>query len=205
MRVNKPVVAAPVIVALGVAVSLLSHKLLAEPNDQNAYLNSEKSILEQSAKQRIGSFAKELGGTLKAALADGGFPHGVSMCKEKAPGIAAGLSTDGWHVGRTSLKIRNSSNAPDSWEKSILEAFEQQKADGAAFSSLVHSEIVEQDGKRTYRYMQAIRAGEFCLSCHGANVDPSLVEKIKSEYPSDQATGFAAGDIRGAFTVTKSL
>ena len=184
-------------------ITLTSGALMAE--NTKSHHDKEKSILEQAAKQRIGNFAKNLGGTLKAAMAEGGFPHGVKMCKEKAPGIAAKLSTDGWEVGRTSLKVRNSSNAPDSWEQDVLRSFEVQKANGAAFSSLIHSEIVEEGGKRTYRYMRAIRAGEFCLACHGGNIDPVLAEKIKAAYPADQATGFNAGDIRGAFSLSKSL
>ncbi|MDX1426157.1 MAG: DUF3365 domain-containing protein, partial [Kiloniellales bacterium] len=66
-------------------------------------------------------------------------------------------------------------------------------------------ELIESDGGRTYRYMKAIPVGEVCLTCHGADIDPALMAEIEAFYPEDQATGFALGELRGAFTVSKTL
>jgi len=55
------------------------------------------------------------------------------------------------------------------------------------------------------RYMKAIPTGPQCVVCHGENVAPALAETIQRLYPDDQATGFAPGDLRGAFTVTVEL
>ena len=38
--------------------------------------------------------------------------------------------------------------------------------------------------------------------CHGSGLDPALKAEIERLYPDDQATGFKAGELRGAFTVT---
>jgi hypothetical protein len=38
-----------------------------------------------------------------------------------------------------------------------------------------------------------------CVTCHGADVAPDLRAKIEELYPDDQATGYAAGDLRGIF------
>ncbi len=53
--------------------------------------------------------------------------------------------------------------------------------------------------------MKAIPTAPLCLTCHGANVDPSLREKIEAVYPNDAAVGYNEGDIRGAFTITQPM
>ena len=54
-----------------------------------------------------------------------------------------------------------------------------------------------------FRCTKAIpTAAEPCLMCHGSGLDPALKAEIDRLYPDDQATGFKAGELRGAFTVT---
>ncbi len=44
------------------------------------------------------------------------------------------------------------------------------------------------------------------LVCHGsAEVPAAVVEKLADLYPEDMARGFAFGDMRGVFTLTKVL
>ncbi len=43
------------------------------------------------------------------------------------------------------------------------------------------------------------------MTCHGDTVDPGLKQKILALYPEDQAIGFRQGDMRGVFTLKKSL
>ena len=42
-----------------------------------------------------------------------------------------------------------------------------------------------------------------CLACHGPaeQIAPDVKELLAREYPSDQATGFQEGDLRGWFWV----
>lgn len=190
------------LLATTLAVSVLCSVGLNAHSDNNP---EPKALLDQEAKVRIGVFAKTLGKTLKGALSEGGFPNGIAVCKEKAPEIAANLSTDGWQIGRTSLKIRNSQNAPDKWEQKVLDSFEEKQQQGAAVTSLMHSEVVEVDGQMTFRFMKAIPTKGMCLSCHGSKLDPSVAETLQKDYPHDKATGFSTSDIRGAFTVSKKL
>ncbi|MNT54386.1 hypothetical protein D3C72_1915480 [compost metagenome] len=66
---------------------------------------------------------------------------------------------------------------------------------------LKHAEIV--DGE--FRLMKAIPTGEPCLACHGQNLKPELAAVIDQRYPQDQARGFAPGELRGAFTLRRSM
>jgi hypothetical protein len=159
------------------------------------------------AQALVKQFAGTLKGELKAALAEGGPEAAVGVCHERAPAIAESLSAQsGWSVGRTSLKTRNGAlNSPDAWETKVLEAFEQRAAAGEPVGPMRFDEVVEVDGQKTYRFMKAIPTDQVCLACHGSDIPPEVAAAIDKAYPDDQARGFAIGDIRGAFTLSKPL
>jgi hypothetical protein len=154
---------------------------------------------------------KGLGDTLKeqlvAAIKAGGPVSAIGVCRTIAPAISEEKSRIfGLAVGRTALKVRNPANAPDSFERKVLEQFVRKIETGADPASLEHVETVTEGGETLFRYMKAIpTASEPCLACHGSNLQPELKAEILRLYPSDQATGFSAGTLRGAFTVTQKL
>jgi hypothetical protein len=51
------------------------------------------------------------------------------------------------------------------------------------------------------RYMQAIVLQPMCAMCHGDSLAPEVRATIQENYPDDQATGFAVGELRGAFLI----
>lgn len=157
--------------------------------------------LSQEAANLIPPFQQELLATVKNAVATGGPVKAVEACHLLAPEIAAKQGDGVWQVGRTSLKIRNPNNAPDAWERQVLESFAERAAAGAPLAELKHGEMV--DGR--FRYMQAIGVGEPCLACHGPTIKPELASAIDSRYPDDQARGYAVGDLRGAFTLSREV
>ncbi len=66
--------------------------------------------------------------------------------------------------------------------------------------------MVDQQGQRTYRYMKAIPTAEKpCLACHGKALAPQVRARLDALYPEDRATGYEAGEIRGAFTLSRPL
>ena len=154
---------------------------------------------------------KGLGETLKtqlvAAIKSGGPVAAVGVCRTIAPQIAKDQSrAHGVSIARTALKVRNPANAPDAFERRVLEAFARQIEAGADAAKLEHAETVTDGGERMFRYMKAIpTAAEPCLTCHGSNLEPAISTEIFRLYPDDQATGFAAGSLRGAFTVKQKL
>jgi len=87
-----------------------------------------------------------------------------------------------------------------------LEEFVRKIDAGADPATLEHAETITQGDERAFRYMKAIpTAAEPCLTCHGSSLEPALKVEILRLYPDDQATGFKAGELRGAFTVTQKL
>ena len=161
--------------------------------------------LAAQARGIAAKFADKLKGELVAAMKADGPVKAIEVCNVAAPAIEGEASTDGWTVKRTSLKLRNAKAAPDAWEKQTLEFFEAEKAKGADAAKLERAEIADVGGVSTFRYMKAIPTAEPCLTCHGGNVAEPVKAKLAELYPQDQATGYQAGDIRGAFTISKPL
>ncbi|NJO54315.1 MAG: DUF3365 domain-containing protein [Bacteroidales bacterium] len=182
-----------------VAAAALYSSAVREQSRPRADLASEAAGLTKE-------YGGALLGALKGAMEGIGPVGAVAFCHDQAPGIAADLSKrSGWTITRTSLKPRNATAAPDDYERKVMEGFAAKIAAGAPAASLSRAEIVERDGARVFRYVQAIPTGDLCLACHGSELKPEVQAKINDLYPADQATGFRRGDMRGAFTLTKKL
>lgn len=172
----------------------------------SAQANDDINALKAEAGGVVMALGGPLKQTLTSAMQDGGPLNAIGACNEKAPEIAqAASASTGWAVGRTSLKVRNTGNAPDAWELATLQEFEARKAAGETPDTIAKAEIVDENGQKTFRFMKAIGTAPACLNCHGADLKPEVAAKIDTLYPQDTARGFSQGDIRGAFTLKKPL
>jgi hypothetical protein len=156
--------------------------------------------------------ASQLGGKLKnelqAAMSAGGPEAAVGVCKERAPALAAEVSaSSGYRVSRVSAKNRNPNGAPDAWEAAALAALETRLAAGEPADKLEIWEVVPSASGPLLRYARAAPTAPLCLTCHGAaeNLPAGVKARLTADYPHDRATGFAVGQLRGAFSVQKPL
>jgi hypothetical protein len=190
-------IARPILIAAG--LSLLTSLTLVHA--------SADDPMTEEAKALVKEFAGQLQSELKAAMETGGPIEAISVCKDRAPAIAAELSeSSGWEVGRVSLKTRNTTlGTPDAWETQVLESFETRLANGQPVDTLSQAEVVEDDQGRAFRFMKAIPTQEVCLACHGKTIAEPVAQALDEHYPNDRARGFEVGDIRGAFTLSKPL
>lgn len=132
---------------------------------------------------------------LKAALIEGmqsGPAAAIDACRVKAPQIAAAVSVDGVQVGRTSQRLRNPDNAGPDWVDDVLKKWQAQ--------GKFEAEIVPLTDSRT-GYAEPILVAPLCLTCHGESLPSGAADRIRALYPEDRATGYQAGDLRGAFWV----
>ncbi len=69
------------------------------------------------------------------------------------------------------------------------------------------SAVLDENGKKTFRYMKALPVADICLQCHGPveGLDAGLKAKLAALYPDDHAVGYGKGQIRGALTVKRLL
>lgn len=159
---------------------------------------ADDAVMEE-ARAHAKSLGMSLKGTLQTSMKADGPVAAIDVCHVKAPEIAEQISLDGWHVARTSLKVRNPENTPDEWETAVLTDFAKRMASGEDLKMLEASQT--ENGE--FRYMKAIPTAAVCLACHGSNIAEPIAAKIASLYPQDQATGFNEGELRGAFTLIK--
>ncbi|MGK2233736.1 MAG: hypothetical protein ACI92O_002946 [Colwellia sp.] len=173
------------------------------------FANAEEGAvnpLTLEARTLAKAFGGDLKAVLKTSMKSGGPESALQVCNLQAGAIAhKSAISSGWNIGRTALRVRNISNAPDEWELNTLRQFEQRKEAEETLKHMEYSEVVKTGEKSVYRYMKAIPTGEECTTCHGNNIDEKISGKIKLLYLNDQATGFNVGDIRGAFTLEKTL
>jgi hypothetical protein len=169
-----------------------------------------ESATVDSTRNIAGQLLNSLGQKLKTALSTDGPLAAVSVCKEAAPAIANSLSVEhGVQITRVGTRVRNQKmGIPNVWQKEALTQFEERLAAGEKPADLEYWKVVETaNGKRELHYAKAIAVQPQCLSCHGQpqDIPAALAEKIRQEYPNDQATGYSTGKLRGAVVITKPL
>jgi hypothetical protein len=133
----------------------------------------------------------QLSGRLMEALADGGPAAAIPVCKTEAPRLAAEVGRNrGLEIGRTSHRLRNPRNAPPDWAEQFVEA------------ELSEPRFVALENQRLGALLP-IHLKTPCLMCHGLQdtLPPGVADALRAEYPTDQATGFQEGDLRGWFWV----
>ena len=157
------------------------------------------------ARSLAGTLVQQLGVRLQAAVSEGGAPGAIDVCTIAAPAVAGTLSRrNGVKVARVSLRARNPLlGTPDAWEQSVLLDFERRLAAGEPVAQIEFAEVVREPAGEFLRYMKALPVQPLCLGCHGPAEGIALPvrARLAAEYPSDQATGYRVGQIRGAISV----
>lgn len=199
------------VLLLGVGMYYISTQEAPKPanadNPAPATKATEAEIMAARAKAIATSqaFGKELKGTLVAAIKEGGPMQGVEVCNSAAPAIAHKHSSDEMTISRTSMRTRNPGNAPDDWQQASMQEFTRELADGRPAAEISAERLTTLHGKPALQVMTPIVMGKPCLTCHGTEVKPDLLAKIRELYPDDQATGFHEGELRGAFNMVVAL
>jgi len=153
---------------------------------------------QQDSRALADLLQSELGARLMLTLSNEGPVEAIDVCQLEAPGIATSVSSGtSARVGRTALKVRNPANRPDVEAVGVLNLFQQQFNNGE--QGPVEYFSAAEDGSA--RYMRSITTQPMCLVCHGGELEADVKAALAERYPSDEATGFVAGDLRGAFII----
>lgn len=170
--------------------------------------NTQRSdAVPQEALAQARFVARELSSGLQKLLgeelAKGGFPGAVKVCSEKAQTVSGEFNAAvGASARRVSLRFRNPNSEPDPYETAVLRHWQQ--LHGRQTLPEESAEVVkERGGSRHLRYMKPIVVQAMCLNCHGApeQIAPEVKTILGARYPRDLATGYVAGDLRGAVSV----
>lgn len=145
---------------------------------------------KEAGAQALLPFKRSLKQALVAGLEDGPI-EAISACRVEAPKLTEAASAGGIKIGRTSTKLRNSSNAPKLWMQPFLQVYETDPEGREPGVVLID--------EKTVGYVEPIFVQPLCVTCHGDELAPNLEAKLKELYPDDQATGYVPGDFRGVF------
>jgi hypothetical protein len=154
------------------------------------------------AREAANALGRDLQGMLFAALDSAGPDGAIAVCADSAQVRSARHAAQGVYVRRVSLRARNPANRPDS-----LEERELRRLDSLHRAGALPGEVVRQrrfaSGETVVDYLRPIVVQERCLACHGdgAQLAPAVRRVLARRYPDDRATGYRAGDLRGALSV----
>ena len=187
-----------VVGAVAISIAMVEAIALADSNQR-----------EQAAVKVTGAFLQELSAAMKREMSKGGPVEAIRVCRELAPEIANRLSREnGWRVTRVGTRVRNPLlGLPDAWEQKVLGEFAARAANGEALAKMTHSEVVSEPGGQYFRFMKPIAVQPKCLLCHGPKetIPASIQNVLTNHYPFDAATGYKAGDLRGAVSIKQPL
>jgi hypothetical protein len=160
---------------------------------------------EAALKQRAAAIAKEafseLSSNLLAAITRTGLNDALPYCSDKAiPITKAVAAKNGVGLSRVTHKARNPANKASEAELAVIRQFQSELTAQHAPAPIAATNATQ----AVSVYIPIVISNPLCLMCHGkpgTEVSTELQATIRRLYPDDQATGFALGDLRGAWRV----
>lgn len=152
---------------------------------------------QKKGEQIIQEAGKALASVLTKAISERGIVEAIEYCHLQALPITDSIAKV-HHVKlrRTSHKVRNLQNAPDSLERHILQTYLTLSDSDTAF--------IVWEGKKIH-FFSPILIRPLCLNCHGRpgeDIPSEVLIALKRHYPTDSATGFRLGELRGVWHLT---
>ena len=158
------------------------------------------------ARAAADSLGDELMGLLAAALERGGPSLAIQYCADSAQVRTLRHWRNGIYIRRVSERVRNVDDTPDAMERRLLERLAELHRAGALPPELVQV-VRAPDGTSQLQYVRPLIVQPRCLVCHGdpATFEPEVRAVLAKRYPEDRATGYRAGELRGAVSVRVPL
>ncbi len=168
-----------------------------ENTDENGWRTVDAADLDEAGQAKLekaNTARQELAGRLMKRVMEAsqkdGFASAVDVCHGEAPVITAEVAEKhGVKIGRTSDKLRNTTNTGRDWATPLY------NKEGTP------AVLLAADG--SLATLNPIMLAEPCANCHGAKdqLAPGVADILAERYPDDSATGYAPGDLRGWFWV----
>ncbi len=182
-----------------VLISCSAALLLAAPQSKKSMqLNDIIHIGQKSSKLLL----KTLGSNMKKNMKAGGPMKALDFCSQEAYNLTEKINKrlpKGVRIKRISVNFRNPTNKPEADEIVILNALEKLKD----AKVILPKQIVQEVDTKTFKYYKPLVINnKVCLQCHGDIKNIDLKRAIEQRYPTDRATHYKMGDLRGAVVVT---
>ncbi|MEX2595440.1 MAG: DUF3365 domain-containing protein [Salibacteraceae bacterium] len=163
----------------------------------------EKTLSQMSPAEKGMHYASTtksvLGKNLMKALKEKGTIGALEFCNTQAMPLTDSMnSLHNVTIKRVSDRPRNKKNKANEEELEAIAFFKEEVKKGNQLKYIIH------ESEAAYRFYNPIVSNGMCLQCHGTigkELTPETNAAIKKRYPSDQATGYGSGEIRGIFSV----
>lgn len=177
-------------------------------NHGESYVQKGKSIAASDAKESYAdegatmaiSTKKMLGSNLMKQIKQNGTVAALAFCNERAYPITDSMSkVHHANIKRVSDKNRNPNNKANEEELTYINKFKQ-----ALLNNEKVTPIAVEKGDSIHFYMP-IKTNSMCLQCHGKKeeqIKPETLDKIKTLYPNDLATGYGTDQVRGIWSIS---
>lgn len=163
--------------------------------------DNENEALLTRGKQIASVVSEELVGKLSGAVTTFGVVGAVNFCALNAVPITDSISnSENVRISRVSHKPRNPQNKANAAELELVHAYSEATADSKVKTQPV---LRTENGAKVF-YAPIYVASAMCLNCHGKigeDIVPEVKSTIDNHYPTDEATGFAIGDLRGLMKI----
>jgi len=178
--------------------------LLSACSDQTTAPVAKKQMSDEAyiaqSRETVLALKTALMTELQTAIKANGVAAGIQVCQSVAQpttdGVTAGEPKT--KISRTALRVRNPANAPDATSTAILQEWTQR----VLATSQPPAPAVSREGDSVIVH-HPILLQEGCVACHGKpdTFAPEVAQALQTLYPNDEATGFAVGQLRGAFRI----
>ncbi len=182
-------------------ISLLGIIAILFSSCQKGLTEKDKKEYATKGKEIAQTTVKRLGGELTKHMKAGGVSKAAPYCNAHASNLTQEMSEKfNVTIKRTSNKLRNEENAPNTKEQAMITHFEKLIAANEELKP-----VVELDEEGLPHFYAPIKLQKKCLTCHGVLGESMKHEAdsiIKTLYPMDKAIGFKEGDLRGIWSIT---
>lgn len=107
-------------------------------------------------------------------------------------------------IKRTSLMLRDKSNAPDAADAAALERISKQLMDDQKPDSVIVQKVERVGFPIEWRITRPIATTKSCLVCHGdpATFRPDVKAALDAQFPEDKAVDYSSQEWRGVLRVS---
>ena len=171
-------------------------------SSQKDDIPAPSAAMVQKADTAVMILGKSLKNALLEKMEKDGVESALDFCSMNALELTYSVNKklEGFTVKRTSDRVRNPDNSPDSLETEALNFFLASINEKGTIPDSFVQKFLDND-EVYYRYYKPIKIGALCLNCHGEpeKIAPTVQQLIDKNYPDDQAKDYKLDDFRGLF------
>ena len=175
------------------------NKNQSEATKEIQYTSEELATYREDGLKLAMATKATLGKNLQTAIKTEGTEHALDFCNIKAIPLTDSMSVElNASISRVSDQPRNPDNRANEKEEEIINSIKTKLANGEEPKPFMVT-----SGNKVIGYYPII-TNELCMQCHGgenAEIKDATLAKIQALYPTDEATGYGIGQIRGLFKI----